>query len=68
MDERMKFVARLLEGDSMTDLCKEFGISRKTGYKILERYQSCGVEGLTDRTADRFVTVINYRCRSNRRS
>jgi transposase len=50
MDERMKFVARLLEGDSMTELCKEFGISRKTGYKIWDRYQSSGVEGLTDRS------------------
>ena len=50
MDERMKFVARLLEGEKMTDLCLAFGISRKTGYKIFERYESCGVEGLTDRT------------------
>lgn len=50
MDARMKFVARLLEGDSMTELCKEFGISRKTGYKIFERYESCGIEGLTDRS------------------
>lgn len=50
MDERMKFIARLLEGDSMTQLCNEYGISRKTGYKILERYQSCGVQGLVDRT------------------
>ena len=50
MDARMKFVARLLEGDSMSELCKEFGISRKTGYKIWERYQHSGVEGLTDRS------------------
>jgi putative transposase len=27
-----------------------FGVSRKTGYKILERYNSCGLEGLTDRS------------------
>ena len=40
----------LLDGEKMTDLCLEFGISRKTGYKIFERYESCGVEGLTDRT------------------
>jgi hypothetical protein len=31
----------------MTDLCHEFGISRKTGYKIVDRYQQCGVQGLT---------------------
>src|SRR3989338_2275067 len=49
MDERMKFVARLLEGEKMTDLCLEFGMARKTGYKIFERYESCGIEGLKDR-------------------
>ncbi len=31
MDERLRFVARVLEGEPMTDLCREFGISRKTG-------------------------------------
>jgi putative transposase len=50
MDERMKFVARLLEGEKMAVLCRDFGISRKTGYKILERYEDTGVEGLTDRS------------------
>jgi len=50
MDERVKFVARLLEGEKMAALCREFGISRKTGYKILERYNDTGLEGLTDRS------------------
>ena len=50
MDERMRFVIRLKDGESMALLCREFGISRKTGYKILDRYEQCGVEGLTDRT------------------
>jgi hypothetical protein len=36
MDERLQFVA---------ELCREFGISRKTGYKIFDRYQECGVQG-----------------------
>ena len=49
MDERMRFVIRLKDGESMASLCREFGISRKTGYKIFERYEECGVEGLTDR-------------------
>jgi hypothetical protein len=31
MDERLLFVSRLLEGEAMTDVCREFGISRKTG-------------------------------------
>jgi Helix-turn-helix domain len=34
MDERLRLVAKLLDGESMTDVCREFGISRKTGYKI----------------------------------
>jgi putative transposase len=50
MDERLRFVARLLEGEKMTALCAEFGISRKTGYKIYDRYKDCGVRGLTDRS------------------
>jgi putative transposase len=50
MDERLRFVARLLEGEKMAVLCRQFDISRKTGYKLFERYKSCGVEGLTDRS------------------
>ncbi|HEX5957413.1 MAG TPA: helix-turn-helix domain-containing protein, partial [Hyphomicrobiaceae bacterium] len=34
VEERLRFIARRLEGESMADLCREFGISRKTGYKI----------------------------------
>jgi transposase len=50
MDERVQFVARRLAGEPMSDLCREFGISRKTGYKIFDRYQECGVHGLSDRS------------------
>src|ERR1700726_4341299 len=50
MDERLRFVARLLEGEKMAPLCAEFGISRKTGYKIFERYKDCGVAAFTDRS------------------
>jgi putative transposase len=50
MDERLKFIARLLDGEKMAGLCREFGISRKTGYKILTRYNEIGLEGLTDRS------------------
>jgi putative transposase len=50
MDERLRFVARLLDGEKMAEVCREFDISRKTGYKILERYKRCGMEGLTDRS------------------
>jgi len=50
MEERLKFVARLIEGEAMTDVCLEFGISRKTGYKIFNRYKEEGLEALTDRS------------------
>lgn len=50
MEERLHFVARLLDGEPMTDMCREFGISRKTGYKIFERYKEHGLEALTDRS------------------
>jgi len=50
IDERMRFVARRLAGEPMAELCREFGISRKTGYKLVDRYQECGIQGLTDRS------------------
>lgn len=50
MNERIKFVARLLDGDSMTAVCREFGITRKTGYKIFNRYKEIGLEGLQNQS------------------
>nr|CAD6436622.1 transposase [Rhizobium sp. Q54] len=50
MEERLRFVARLLEGDCMSEVCRAFGISRKTGYKIFNRYKDDGLEALTDRS------------------
>lgn len=50
MEERLCVVARLLQGASMTDVCREVGISRKTGYKIFDRYKGHGLEALTDRS------------------
>ena len=49
VDERLRFIAKLLDGESMTHLCREFGISRKTGYKIFSRYNESGFEALSDR-------------------
>jgi hypothetical protein len=37
VDERLRFIARLLDGENMARLCAEFGISRKTGYTIRDR-------------------------------
>jgi transposase InsO family protein len=50
MEERLRFVARLLDGEPMTDVCRDFGISRKTGYKIFDRYKEHGLEALSDRS------------------
>lgn len=50
MDERLRFVARLLEGENMSALCREFGISRPTGYKFFRRYKDLGLDGLEDRS------------------
>src|SRR5256884_960929 len=50
MEERLRFVARLLDGEAMTDMCREFGISRKTGYKIFDRYKEHGLSALSDRS------------------
>lgn len=50
MEERLRFVARLLDGERMSEVCREFGISRKTGYKIFNRYQEEGLDALCDRS------------------
>jgi transposase InsO family protein len=50
MDERVRFVGRLLDGESMSDVCRAFGISRKTGYKVFNRYKDEGLDALTDRS------------------
>ncbi len=50
LDERMKFIAKLIDGEQMSALCEEAGISRKTGYKLWNRYQNSGAKALTDRS------------------
>ena len=50
MEERLRFVARRLDGEAMSDVCREFGISRKTGYKIFHRYREEGLDALADRS------------------
>jgi len=51
MDERLKFVAEYLRGErSVAALCRTFGISRKTGYKMIDRYADEGLQGLFDRS------------------
>lgn len=49
MDERMRFILDYERGEfSMAALCRCCGVSRKTGYKWLERYRSAGLCGLAD--------------------
>lgn len=49
MSERVKFVAAYLEYDSnFSDLCRDFGISRRTGYKWVRRYEAAGVSALQE--------------------
>ena len=50
MEERVRFVGRLLDGESMSEVCRSFGISRKTGYKIYNRYKEEGLDALCDRS------------------
>jgi transposase InsO family protein len=48
VDERARFVMRAQDGESITDLCREFGISRKTGHKILKRFREGSYAALED--------------------
>ena len=51
MDQRMQFIADYCqEFFSTTELCERYGISRKTGYKWISRYQQEGPPGLEQRT------------------
>ena len=50
MEERLRFVARLLEGEGMSEVCRAFGISRKTGYKVFNRYKDEGLDARADRS------------------
>ncbi len=51
MEIRERFVLRAKSPkESMSGLCREFGISRKTGYKWLQRFEERGVEGLRDQS------------------
>jgi putative transposase len=51
MDERMRLMAALSAAEeSVTELCEDFGISRKTAYKWWGRYQQFGPEGLKERS------------------
>lgn len=51
MNERLSFIASWLEDEvSMSELCRRYGVSRKTGYKWVDRYQAAGLAGLQERS------------------
>ena len=66
MEERLRFAVRLLDGEAMTDVCREFGVSRKIGYKIFDRYKEHGLDARrprsssrADRTSERIVGGVS---------
>ena len=51
MDQKTQFIADHLRGTlSIAELCDRYGISRKTGYKWIDRYIREGPAGLADRS------------------
>ena len=59
MDLRIEFMNRVMRGERVTDLCREYGISRKTGDKFKQRYKRLGEAGLCD--LSRAPKVIPHR-------
>ncbi len=68
-EEKQRFVSLAQSGHfTVSELCEEFGISRKSGHKWLGRYASAGMAGLeprsrapktvTNRTGDEIERVI----------
>ena len=56
MDSRTMFTGAWLRGEEpVSQLCERYGISRKTGYKWIERYQEAGIAGLGERSSARLT-------------
>lgn len=52
VDERVQLVAKCLHGaDTVTELCRAYGVSRKTAYKWIKRYREHGPRGLDERSS-----------------
>jgi len=54
MDEKLRFLSGFLGGETISALCREFGISRVTGHKIIDRYKESGMKAFTDRSRKPF--------------
>ena len=49
IESRLRFIERHAAGEeTVAELCRKFGISRKTGYKLISRYESYGEDGLLE--------------------
>jgi len=59
VDLRIEFMKRVMKGETVAELCREFGISRKTGDKFKQRFKRLGEAGLLDRS--RAPKVIPHR-------
>lgn len=60
IDEKIKFIARLLDGEKLAPLCREFNISRKTGYQIWKKYLQFGQQAFIEqkRTPYRYANKL----------
>ena len=75
VDERMRFVMAVeSQEEPFAAVCRRFGVSRKTGYKWLARYETDGVSGLLDRSRaphdhpQAIAAAIRERCLAVRRA
>jgi putative transposase len=60
LDEKIRFIARLLDGEKLAPLCREFNISRKTGYQIWNKYLQFGQQAFIEqkRTPYRYANKL----------
>ena len=59
VDLRIEFMNRVMQGETVAQLCREYGISRKTGDKFKQRFKRLGEEGLGDQS--RAPKIIPHR-------
>ena len=59
VDQKIDFLSRLQSGERMSDLCREYGIARKTGHKLAGRFEQLGAAGLEEQS--RAPKVIPHR-------
>ena len=50
MDQRIEFSLKAMQGGNFRRLCREYGISAKTGYKWVERFEAGGLGGMAERS------------------